>query len=124
MNPDHRETGPVSDVHLAEEGKRALAVAARERPELEQDDVSVQPGDGERLAAGRVQPRLHAEQLGRRAEIRQPGPACAPGRAHDPFTADAHHDDAIDSSGWGRSRLMWLCGNATSVRSCSILSIL
>jgi hypothetical protein len=71
VDADDREVGLVLIVHLTQEREGALAVHAREGPELEQDDALANGREPERLAVRGVEPRTDADQLGSAAEDSQ-----------------------------------------------------
>src|SRR3954463_9089263 len=64
--------GLVLIVHSTQEWEGALAVHAREGPELEQDDAVAKGREPQRLAVLGVEPRIDADQFGSAAEDSQP----------------------------------------------------
>ena len=66
-----REAGLVLIVHSTQEWEGALAVHAREGPELEQDDAVAKGREPQRLAVRGVEPRIDADQFGSAAEDSQ-----------------------------------------------------
>ena len=75
VDADDREVGLVLIVHSTQEGEGALAVHAREGPELEQDDAVAKGREPQRLAVRGVEPRIDADQFGSAAEDSQPSAA-------------------------------------------------
>jgi hypothetical protein len=70
VDADDREVGLVLTVHPTQEWEGALAVHAREGPELEQDDAVAKGCEPQRLAVRGVEPRIDADQLRGAAEDR------------------------------------------------------
>src|SRR3954447_18567506 len=72
VDADDREVTLVRTVHATNEWEGALAVHAREGPELEQDDAVAKGREFQRLAVWGVEPRIDADQFRSVAEDRQP----------------------------------------------------
>src|ERR1019366_1229522 len=68
---DLQAVAVIGGVQTLEERQRANAVDARVGPEVDQHNVSAQPRERQRSAAGRVEPALGLGELWRWAEIGQ-----------------------------------------------------
>src|SRR4051812_7740988 len=107
VDADDPEVGLVLVVQSTQEWEGALAVHAREGPELEQDDAVAKGRESQRLAVRGVEPRIDADQFRSAAEDRQRMRSILLDRCPRGVSAREGHS-LVDGGGRGKSlRSRW-----------------